>query len=90
MQRLVGFGDLRTSNIVARIADEEVAHVAVGIHWFVDVCRKMDRAPGFAFRGLVDFLFPCPYILNTFLIIIKAYEDIKLSSLVTHRFVKRI
>lgn len=61
MQRLVGFGDLQTSNIVARIADEEVAHVAVGVHWFVDVCRKMDRAPGVAFKGLVDFLFPCLY-----------------------------
>ncbi|XP_024019084.1 uncharacterized protein LOC21385874 [Morus notabilis] len=53
VQRLVGFGDLRTSNIVARIADEEVAHVAVGVHWFVDVCRRMDRDPGVAFKDLL-------------------------------------
>lgn len=52
MQRLVGFGDLRTSNIVARIADEEVAHVAVGVFWFVSVCQKMGRAPCSTFKGL--------------------------------------
>lgn len=58
MQRLVGFGDLRTSNIVARIAEEEVAHVAVGVYWFIDVCKKMGRDPDSAFKGLVDY--PCP------------------------------
>lgn len=61
VQRLVGFGDLRTSNIVARIADEEVAHVAVGVHWFVDVCQKMGRKPEIAFKGLVDIPFPSIY-----------------------------
>ena len=52
MQKLVGFGDLRTSNIVARIADEEVAHVAVGVFWFVSVCQKIGRAPCSTFKGL--------------------------------------
>jgi uncharacterized ferritin-like protein (DUF455 family) len=52
VQKLVGFGDLRTSNVVARIADEEVAHVAVGVHWFVSVCQKMGRAPCSTFKGL--------------------------------------
>lgn len=53
MQKLIGFGDSRTSNIVARIADEEVAHVAVGVHWFVSVCQKMGHAPCSTFKGLV-------------------------------------
>lgn len=52
MQKLVGFGDLRTSEIVARIADEEVAHVAVGVHWFVSVCHKLGCTPSSAFKGL--------------------------------------
>lgn len=53
MQKLIGFGDSRTSNIVARIADEEVAHVAVGVHWFVSVCQKMGRAPCSTFKDLL-------------------------------------
>lgn len=51
MQKLIGFGDHRTSKIVAKIADEEVAHVAVGVFWFVSVCEKMGRAPCTTFRG---------------------------------------
>ncbi|XP_059450242.1 uncharacterized protein LOC132181168 [Corylus avellana] len=54
VQKLIGFGDLRTSNVVARIADEEVAHVAVGVHWFVSVCQKMDRAPCSTFKDLLN------------------------------------
>ncbi|KAL5573742.1 hypothetical protein UlMin_023339 [Ulmus minor] len=53
VQRLIGFGDLRTSNIVARIAEEEVAHVAVGVHWFVDVCQKLGCAPCSTFKDLL-------------------------------------
>ncbi|KAF4354347.1 uncharacterized protein LOC115701060 [Cannabis sativa] len=53
VQRLVGFGDLRTSNIVAKIADEEVAHVAVGVDWFIDVCLKLGRPPCFTFKDLL-------------------------------------
>lgn len=59
MQKLVGFGDLRTSKIVARIADEEVAHVAVGVYWFVDVCQKMGCTPCSAFKGFVASPFLC-------------------------------
>ncbi|KAJ1417391.1 hypothetical protein SESBI_16659 [Sesbania bispinosa] len=53
VQKLVGFGDNRTSKIVARIADEEVAHVAVGLYWFLSVCQKMDRAPDSTFKELL-------------------------------------
>lgn len=52
MKKLIGFGDHRTSDIVAKIADEEVAHVAVGVDWFVLVCQKMERAPCSTFKGL--------------------------------------
>ncbi|KAL5729944.1 hypothetical protein ACHQM5_002831 [Ranunculus cassubicifolius] len=53
VQKLIGFGDVRTSNIVARIADEEVAHVAVGVHWFVSVCDQMGRVPCSTFKDLL-------------------------------------
>ncbi|KAG9138452.1 hypothetical protein Leryth_012728 [Lithospermum erythrorhizon] len=53
VQKLVGFGDLRTSNIVARIADEEIAHVAVGLYWFLYVCQKMNCAPCSTFKDLL-------------------------------------
>jgi uncharacterized ferritin-like protein (DUF455 family) len=56
VQKLVGFGDNITSKIVARIADEEVAHVAVGVYWFVSVCQKMGRAPCSTFKGLAGLL----------------------------------
>lgn len=51
VQKLVGFGDHRTSDIVAKIAEEEVAHVAVGVFWFLFVCQKMGRTPCATFRG---------------------------------------
>ncbi|CAN4087266.1 unnamed protein product [Withania somnifera] len=54
VQKLIGFGDHRTSNIVARIADEEVAHVAVGVFWFISVCEKLGRTPCTTFRDLLE------------------------------------
>ncbi|KAK1267899.1 hypothetical protein QJS04_geneDACA008227 [Acorus gramineus] len=54
VQKLIGFGDHRTSNIVAKIAEEEVAHVAVGVFWFMSVCQKMGRVPCVAFRDLLE------------------------------------
>ncbi|CAL1389690.1 unnamed protein product [Linum trigynum] len=53
VQRLVGFGDNQTSKIVARIAEEEVAHVAVGVYWFVSVCQKLNRPPSSTFKELL-------------------------------------
>lgn len=61
MKKLIGFGDHRTSDIVTRIADEEVAHVAVGVYWFVLVCQKMERAPCSTFKGL--YLSLCRFLL---------------------------
>lgn len=54
MQKLVGFGDHRTSNIVAKIAEEEVAHVAVGVYWFILVCQKLGRIPCATFKDLLE------------------------------------
>ncbi|KAH7658117.1 Ferritin-like protein [Dioscorea alata] len=53
VQKLIGFGDHRTSNIVAKIAEEEVAHVAVGVYWFVLVCQKMGRVPSATFKDIL-------------------------------------
>ncbi|XP_010485891.1 PREDICTED: uncharacterized protein LOC104764131 [Camelina sativa] len=53
VKRLTGFGDNRTSKIVAKIAEEEVAHVAVGVDWFLSVCQKMNRAPCPTFKDLI-------------------------------------
>lgn len=64
VKRLTGFGDNRTSKIVAKIAEEEVAHVAVGVDWFLSVCRKMNRAPSPTFRGIDKSSFPCSFFTN--------------------------
>lgn len=53
VQKLIGFGDCKTSKVVAKIAEEEVAHVAVGVYWFVGVCQQMGRAPCPTFRDLL-------------------------------------
>ncbi|KAF8086340.1 hypothetical protein N665_0629s0047 [Sinapis alba] len=53
VKRLMGFGDHRTSKIVAKIADEEIAHVAVGVDWFLSVCQNMNRAPCPTFKDLI-------------------------------------
>ena len=37
VKRLVGLGDNRTAAVVRRIAEEERAHVAVGVVWFQQV-----------------------------------------------------
>ncbi|XP_020097428.1 uncharacterized protein LOC109716410, partial [Ananas comosus] len=54
VQKLIGFGDHRSSDIVAKIAEEEVAHVAVGVYWFAQVCQKMGRIPCHTFKDLLD------------------------------------
>ncbi|KAK4769492.1 hypothetical protein SAY86_027642 [Trapa natans] len=53
VQKLVGFGDLRTSKIVGRIADEEVAHVAVGVDRFISICQRTGRPPSSTFKDLL-------------------------------------
>lgn len=50
-ERLRGLGDLRSAAIVTRIAEEELAHVAVGVDWFLRLCTQSGQAPGEAFEG---------------------------------------
>lgn len=57
-KRLVGMGDNRTAAIVRRIAEEERAHVAVGVTWFTALCAALDCEPGPAFRTLLVELLP--------------------------------
>ncbi|CAO2181373.1 unnamed protein product [Urochloa humidicola] len=53
VQRLFGFGDHRSADIVARVAEEELAHVSVGLYWFLKVCQMMGREPGDTFQDLI-------------------------------------
>lgn len=51
VERLMGHRDSRSANIAKCIADEEVAHVGVGVSWFLEVCRKLDANPAIYFQG---------------------------------------
>ncbi|XP_074276077.1 uncharacterized protein LOC141599848 [Silene latifolia] len=53
VKKMMGFGDKRTSEIVSRISEEEIAHVAVGVYWFFSVCQKMGRVPCSTFKDLL-------------------------------------
>ena len=61
-ERLVGWGDNRTAAIVAQIAEEEKAHVAVGVAWFRWICSALGVDPGAAYRRLLLQL--CPDLLK--------------------------
>uniref|UniRef100_A0A1D2A0V9 DUF455 domain-containing protein n=1 Tax=Auxenochlorella protothecoides TaxID=3075 RepID=A0A1D2A0V9_AUXPR len=62
VDRLVGLGDARSAAIVRRIAQEETAHVAVGVVWFRGVCAALGADPGHAFRATICTL--CPDVLR--------------------------
>lgn len=49
----MGNGDTRSASITKRIA-EEVGHVAVGVAWFVDICRRLGLDPADRFQGSTD------------------------------------
>ena len=62
-ERLVGCGDNVSAAIVGRIAEEEKAHVAVGITWFIYLHRCLHNNTtnddiGEEFRRLVDMHAP--------------------------------
>lgn len=38
---------------MAKVAEEELAHVSVGLYWFLEVCQMMGRAPDATFRDLI-------------------------------------
>jgi uncharacterized ferritin-like protein (DUF455 family) len=41
-KRMLGMGDKVSSAIVSKIAEEEVAHVSIGVKWFVHECERTD------------------------------------------------
>lgn len=51
--RLTGWGDAHSAGIVNQIAKEELAHVAVGVSWFLAVCKKMNKVPDSTFKELM-------------------------------------
>ena len=59
--RLVGWGDNRSAKIVARIAEEEKAHVGVGVAWFTAMCTAQGADPGRVFAETLTAL--CPDLL---------------------------
>ncbi|XP_047055349.1 uncharacterized protein HI_0077-like [Lolium rigidum] len=54
VQKLLGFADHRSAEIVSKVAEEELAHVSVGLYWFLEVCQMMGRVPGATFRDLIE------------------------------------
>lgn len=42
-EKLVGRGDNRSAAIVERITKEELNHVAVGVHWFREICAREEN-----------------------------------------------
>ena len=42
-EKLVGRGDNRSAAIVERITNEELNHVAVGVHWFREICTREEN-----------------------------------------------
>ncbi len=46
-----GRGDNRSADIIAKISAEELAHVAVGVVWFREVCSVLDVDPQATFRA---------------------------------------
>lgn len=60
--RLVGWGDNRSASIVSRIAEEEKAHVAVGVSWFTALCAVVGVDPGEQFQREISDL--CPDLLR--------------------------
>ena len=45
VEKLRGFADHESAEIVAQIASEEVGHVAVGVKWFKFICEKQRVDP---------------------------------------------
>ena len=61
-ERLVGMGDNISAAIVSRIAEEEQAHVAVGVFWFKAICDVQgEDAKAIFLKTLADL---CPDLLK--------------------------
>ena len=64
MEKLRGFADHESAEIVAQIASEEVGHVAVGVKWFRYICDKQ-RVDAKVYRLCTgDKCFPCLLVFH--------------------------
>eukprot|EP00177_Eucheuma_denticulatum_P002093 GFKZ01003742.1.p1 GENE.GFKZ01003742.1~~GFKZ01003742.1.p1 ORF type:complete len:343 (+),score=52.70 GFKZ01003742.1:156-1031(+) len=52
MKRLLGFGDKKSADVVAVIAEEEVEHVRIGVKWFLSECEREGLDGGDEFRRI--------------------------------------
>ena len=59
-----------TGHPILSNAEEEIAHVTVGVSWFLTVCRKMGCMPDKTFTGLYGNMNPDRYIWNVNFIIL--------------------
>ncbi|MGC2411327.1 MAG: ferritin-like domain-containing protein, partial [Stellaceae bacterium] len=57
MQRLTRAGDPESAAILARIYEDEIGHVAVGVHWFGRLCRDQGLDPEATFHDRVGRYF---------------------------------
>ncbi|HKJ95298.1 MAG TPA: ferritin-like domain-containing protein [Gammaproteobacteria bacterium] len=53
IERLTSVADHETVSVLRVILDEEVAHVAIGSHWFRHLCKRRGLAPEATFRELL-------------------------------------
>ncbi|PKU65138.1 hypothetical protein MA16_Dca004754 [Dendrobium catenatum] len=54
VQKLMGVGDHKTPDIVAIISEKEVAHIAIDVFWFTQLCQTLDRASSDTFKRFVE------------------------------------
>jgi len=50
VDRLTANNDIATADIMAKIADDEVSHVAAGVRWFEYICEKRGLDPVLTFK----------------------------------------
>jgi len=57
IERLKGAGDSRTVELLGIILHEEERHVAIGSHWFSELCRERSLDPDSTFDELLERYF---------------------------------
>jgi len=58
IEKLIGAGDTQSAQVLNIIYEEEIGHVAKGVHWFKSVCAARHEEPQSLFRTLVQEHFP--------------------------------
>ncbi len=58
IEKLIGAGDTQSAQVLNVIYEEEIGHVAKGVHWFKIVCAARHKEPQTHFKSLVKTYFP--------------------------------